>query len=382
MFSLAQFVSGIRRRLAGHVELVSDGDDDLDDTTSTLLSMIEGPSIVVDDADEVVRANPAAYMLGVVRDDAIIDERVLDQVHAVRAKGGRRNVDLVTSSEPREFTQNPQHADDPSRSDDDIREARQTNWLNITVGKINERLIVVLIRDVSEMVRFSQTRDAFIDNVSEQLLKPTQAVSRLADSLEAGEPKLEQIRNEAQQVRAASDHLNHMVSDLLLLIRAREPITPSAANRISLMRQLDWAAQHLADRAERSGIQIAVDGDESLIVNGDKEQLRTAIVKLLDNAIAYSPNGSRVAMTASRDTEGDHAIIRVIDNGVGMEKGEQSRIFERFYRGANQNATTSDGIGLGLAIVKHVALTHHGSLSVWSSPGQGSTFSLVLPVAK
>ncbi|MFR6530838.1 MAG: ATP-binding protein [Bifidobacterium pseudocatenulatum] len=66
---------------------------------------------------------------------------------------------------------------------------------------------------------------------------------------------------------------------------------------------------------------------------------------------------------------------------AGIAIGEQSRIFERFYRGDNQNDHSGDGIGLGLAIVKHVALTHHGSASVWSSPGQGSTFALVLPLA-
>lgn len=73
-------------------------------------------------------------------------------------------------------------------------------------------------------------------------------------------------------------------------------------------------------------------------------------------------------------------MVRVIDHGEGVPKADLPRIFERFYRGSNQNERTTDGIGLGLAIVKHAALAHHGDVTVWSAPGQGSTFTLSLPV--
>ena len=89
-----------------------------------------------------------------------------------------------------------------------------------------------------------------------------------------------------------------------------------------------------------------------------------------------------VSVSASKDKDGDRAVIRVIDQGAGIAKKDQARIFERFYRGVEQSNRTADGVGLGLAIVKHVALTHHGSASVWSAPGQGSTFTLELPVAR
>lgn len=87
-------------------------------------------------------------------------------------------------------------------------------------------------------------------------------------------------------------------------------------------------------------------------------------------------------MSVKPDEDGSQVLIGVIDRGCGIERKEQSRIFERFYRGGNQNERSVDGVGLGLAIVKHVALTHHGSASVWSAPGQGSTFTLTLPAAR
>ena len=123
-------------------------------------------------------------------------------------------------------------------------------------------------------------------------------------------------------------------------------------------------------------------GDESLEINGEAEQIQTALAKLVENAIIYSPDGASVNMTAKPDEDGERVVIRVLDRGIGIADKEQGRVFERFYRGGNQTGHSQDGIGLGLAIVKHMELTHHGSASVWSSPGQGSTFTLTLPLAR
>ena len=355
--------------------------DDLDDATSTLLSMIEDAAVVVAQTDEVVRANPAAYILGIVRDDAIVDERVLNEVHAIRERGGRKQFDLVTSSMPQHYMNISTEDADGLRPDDEAREVTRINWLKVTVGRINERFVVILIDDVSDAIRFAKVRDSFISNVSEQLLVPTRALETLADTLEHDELDAEQVKRDAQQVRVACNHLDRLITDLLVLIKAQAPVTASAANQLSLMRQLDWVAQNAEPQAQQAGVHVEVDGDESLMVNGEKDQIRVAIGKLVDNAIAYSPAGSSIGISATRSSDGKHALVRVVDRGVGIDPLEQSRVFERFYRGSNQNERTENGVGLGLAIVKHVALTHHGSATVWSSPGEGSTFSLMLPIA-
>ena len=106
------------------------------------------------------------------------------------------------------------------------------------------------------------------------------------------------------------------------------------------------------------------------------------VKELLENAIAYSPDGKGITVSVKPNEDGTKVLLSVLDRGCGIAQKEQSRIFERFYRGGNQNGYSEEGIGLGLAIVKHVALTHHGSASVWSAPGQGSTFTLELPVAR
>lgn len=356
-------------------------DDTLDDSTNALLSMLPLASIVVDDADEVVRAHPSAYTLGVVRDDAIVEESVLRAVREVRREGGKKQFDLTTTTA--HVAQSAPRAGKPTtreaarqaligqRKDEPAALVSRPNWLKVIVGRLNEKFVVVLISDVSETIRFSQVRDSFITNVSEQLLKPTQSLERLADTLERDGANQDGVRENAAQLRRSCTHLEHMVSDLLLLIKAQEPILPTSDNRINVMAQLEAVAASHKEEAARRGITIDVSGDESLEINGEAEQIQTALAKLVENAIIYSPDGASVNMTAKPDEDGERVVIRVLDRGIGIADKEQGRVFERFYRGGNQNGHSQDGIGLGLAIVKHIALTHHGSASVWSSPGQG-----------
>ena len=369
-----------------------DADDDtLDDATNALLSMLPLASVVVDEHDEVIRAHPSAYALGVVRDDAIAEETVLRAVHEVRSCGGNKQFDLTTTTQyvapqvpkagkptTREIAR--QALIGQSNPNTSGATVSRPNWLKIIVGKLNENLMVVLISDVSESVRFSQVRDSFITNVSEQLLEPTQSLEQLADIVERGGASQQDVERNATQLRQSCSRLEHMISDLLLLIKAQEPILPTADNRINVMEQVQAVVQAHLDMAAQRGITIETDGDESLCINGEADQIQAALAKLIENAITYSKDGSTVNVVAKANEEHTEAVISVLDRGNGIAIGEQNRIFERFYRGSNQNEHSGDGIGLGLAIVKHVALTHHGSASVWSSPGQGSTFALVLPL--
>lgn len=369
-----------------------DADDDtLDDATNALLSMLPLASVVVDEHDEVIRAHPSAYALGVVRDDAIAEETVLRAVHEVRSCGGNKQFDLTTTTQyvapqvpkagkptTREIAR--QALIGQSNPNTSGATVSRPNWLKIIVGKLNENLMVVLISDVSESVRFSQVRDSFITNVSEQLLEPTQSLEQLADIVERGGASQQDVERNATQLRQSCSRLEHMISDLLLLIKAQEPILPTADNRINVMEQVQAVVQAHLDMAAQRGITIETGCDESLCINGEADQIQAALAKLIENAITYSKDGSTVNVVAKANEEHTEAVISVLDRGNGIAIGEQNRIFERFYRGSNQNEHSGDGIGLGLAIVKHVALTHHGSASVWSSPGQGSTFALVLPL--
>ena len=368
-------------------------DDTLDDATNALLSMLPLASVVVDEHDEVIRAHPSAYSLGVVRDDVIIEDSVLQAVHEVRSCGGKKQFDLTTTTAyatqrvPKSGKLSTREAAKQAligqkQVDEPAVRVSRPNWLKVIVGKLSDKLVVVLISDVSESVRFSQIRDSFITNVSEQLLKPTQSLEQLADIVEQGGTSQQDVERNAMQLRQSCTRLEHMISDLLLLIKAQEPILPTSDNRINVMEQVRAVVESHRETAAQRNITIDMKCDESLFINGEADQIQAALAKLVENAITYSRDGSTVNIVAKANEEGTEAAVSVLDRGDGIAIGEQSRIFERFYRGDNQNEHSGDGIGLGLAIVKHVALTHHGSASVWSSPGQGSTFALVLPLGR
>ena len=115
-------------------------------------------------------------------------------------------------------------------------------------------------------------------------------------------------------------------------------------------------------------------------MRGDAALITTAVRNLLDNAIRYSEPRTRVSVGVSLDA-GDPDIVRiaVVDQGIGIPKEEQERVFERFYRVDKARSRATGGTGLGLSIVKHVAADHGGTVELWSAPGRGSTFTLVLP---
>lgn len=371
--------------------------EDLGSDTTALLAMLPEATVVVNSRDEVIRANPDAYMLGVVDDESIVNNTVREAIHEVRHAGGRKQFDLTTHTPERAMAIAHNDYSDNATTDDadstataattatdrsaiEVRGVARPNWLKITVGKVGD-FVVVLINDVSEAIRFAQVRDSFISNVSEQLLKPSQALEQLSDALANDVMDPEQVSWYAHEVSASCGRLNHMVADLMLLIEAQEPVAPSSANRLNVMEQVRLACERLHADADRYGITVNIGGDDSLTVNGDAGQVTAAVAKLVQNALVYSPTSGVVNVAVSRSDDGSQAVIEVVDQGVGITKDEQSRIFERFYRGHNQTMRSRGGIGLGLAIVKHVALTHHGNVSVWSAPGSGATFTFCLPLA-
>ncbi|WP_101617174.1 sensor histidine kinase [Bifidobacterium margollesii] len=358
----------------------------MDYETIRLLSLVPSISVVVDEDGEVLRTGPAAYRLGVVADDRIVDEQIARAVDDVLRDGGKRSLEVVTQTCPQYVDPMVDAVEARERGDESWQgggdSLSRPNWLEVTVGKLSKTMAVVLINDVSEERRFAQVRDDFVANVTEQLLKPTRELEILGRHLEDDEVDIDRIMIGASLVHGYAEHLGRLVSDLLLLIKAQGRIVPDDDNRIDLLEQVNAAVAEMRDEARDAHVRLVVKGGEGLTVNGDADQLKGAFVKLVQNAIEYSPQNSSVGIAVGTAKDGKYAMVRVIDQGCGIAKEQQSRIFERFYRGDNQTSRTRDGVGLGLAIVKHVALTHHGSVSVWSAPRKGSTFTFVLPLAK
>ena len=118
---------------------------------------------------------------------------------------------------------------------------------------------------------------------------------------------------------------------------------------------------------------------DAVIVQGDAEWLKRLVLNLLDNAIKFTPHGGRVVVDVSR--KGAVARLAVRDTGVGIDPEAKPRIFERFFRADPARSRGVEGVGLGLSLAKWIVDRHHGRIEVDSQPGQGSTFTISLPIA-
>lgn len=399
------------QKVLGDSDFDSDSDFDIDDSSEDIssdacavLAMLPGATIVVDKNNDVLRASSQSYTLGVVLDDSIVQPRVLQAVNNVRFSGGYESFDLVTFtpkqyvtiSEDNDFyvdnvdktsyLQSSAAFDSSSTQSSDSASNPSTisrpNWLNITVGSVGEGKVVVIINDSSAEHLFEQTRNDFISNVSNQLISSTRMISSLTNVLQCKDVNASRIKDIAASAQKSSKHLEHMLEDLLLLMRAQSPIDASKASVVNVLKVLEDVKNLVSALSSSQNVRVIIKADSSLNILADSNQISSAIRKLVENAIIYSHKNSVVALCALKSEDNRFAVIRVVDSGIGIPLKDQPRIFERFYRSSNQNDFSKDGVGLGLAIAKHVALTHHGSITLWSRPGQGTTVNFAIPLAK
>jgi two-component system sensor histidine kinase SenX3 len=237
---------------------------------------------------------------------------------------------------------------------------------------------VAFLRDVSEARRIENMRRDFVANVSHELKTPIGALGLLAETM-AGEEDAEMLRRLAGRVLHESERLERTVEDLLDLSILEAQESPER-ELIAVDRLMADAAERMASTAEAAGIPIELtDPAGDILVACDRRQVTSALFNLLDNAVKYSEEGGKVEFSA--DVEGFTVAISVRDHGIGIPHRDMERIFERFYRVDRTRSRATGGTGLGLAIVRHVAQAHQGEVSVESEEGNGSTFTLKLPLA-
>jgi two-component system sensor histidine kinase SenX3 len=238
---------------------------------------------------------------------------------------------------------------------------------------------VAFARDVTEARRADRARRDFVANVSHELRTPIGALSLLAETLAAGHDPAT-VRDLADRVVREADRLARIVDDLLDLSEI-ESEERRSRSRVGLRDLLRETVEAVSEPARVAGVTVDLaDAIPDVELVCDRRQLRSAIVNLLDNAVKYSSAGGRVEVAARAVDQS--VAIAVSDQGIGIPARELERIFERFYRVDRARARDTGGTGLGLAIVRHVAQAHGGTVSVRSREGEGSTFTLSLPVAE
>jgi len=347
-------VSQRRRRSAVTVE-----EPTLPEGTAEILAALGLAYVVVDGVDGVIRASPAAYAYGIVRGHTVVHPELLQMIRRTRRNGAVEERRLEITRGTLE---------------------KSALVLDIRVVTIAEEYILLLADDETDIVRAQSIRNDFVANVSHELKTPVGAISLLSEALADAAEDQEAVRHFANSLHKEAVRLTALVQDIIELSRLQGADVVSKGTVVDLNKVVSEAVDRTRLTAEAKGICIKVGGTLKTPVYGDPDLLVTATRNLIDNAVRYSPENTRVGV-GLRERDGT-AQLMVTDQGPGIPDAEQDRIFERFYRVDSARSRQTGGTGLGLSIVKHVMAQHGGEVSVWSQSGRGSTFTLVIPQAE
>lgn len=238
---------------------------------------------------------------------------------------------------------------------------------------------LVVLHDVTRMRRLENVRQDFVANVSHEIRTPLTAIKGFVETLMQAAEDPEERRRFLGIIQRHVNRLNDILEDLLALARLEQRGEKAAVTleTTPLRGVIETAAQLVQWKADARGVRLALDCAPEITVRVDATLLEQALINLIDNAVKYSPDNETVHIAAVR-ADGE-LQIRVRDHGPGIPQKYQPRIFERFFRVDKARSRKVGGTGLGLAIVKHISQVHGGRVTLESSSGRGSTFTIHLP---
>ncbi len=351
---------------------------------AVLANMTEGV-LAVDMGQHILHINPAACRLFGLKPDEGRGRHILEVIRHIALQ---EFIGVTLNSD------GPVERDVVFREDADrfiqLHGAALRDEAGVIIGGL------VVMNDITRLKRLESLRRDFVANVSHELKTPLTTLKGCVETLTDGAvANPDEARRFLGMMDRQVGRLEAMVDDLLVLSRLEHEsdrggveLVPGSVNDV-----LSRVVQSFFDRAAKKGIQLVLDCPDSIKAPINAALLEQAVGNLVDNAIKYSSEETMITVSAARQessavvaavsaasSDEDAVMIRVIDQGLGMEKKHLDRIFERFYRVDPARSRAQGGTGLGLAIVKHIALAHRGSVTVASTPGQGSVFTLRLPL--
>ena len=328
---------------------------------ASVLSVLPSSAVVIDGADRVLRASSAARAFGLVSGDRLMVDELLAMARVVRRDGEIRESEIQVV---------------PPRTS----HSREGRWFAVRVAPLGSHgLVLVLAEDLTELRRVEAIRRDFVANVSHELKTPVGALSLLAETVEGAANDPDAVRRFSGRMQQEAFRLTSLVQDLITLNRIQGDEPLGDLKPVALDDVCAEAIDRVRLKAGAKNIELATGGRSGLSVRGDEELLTTALRNLIDNAVGYSPDNTRVVVV-TRQAEDQRVEISVTDQGIGISAADLGRIFERFYRVDPARSRQTGGTGLGLAIVKHVTTKHGGEVTVWSKEGSGSTFTIRLPL--
>lgn len=325
-----------------------------------ILDLTDADYILVNAEDLVISCSETVSNIGLVKNNRITSEAIRKLIRSARSKNEIIETEVAI---PRGVIAAGYH------------ERR------VRIGRIGKQgEVAALIFDDSEANRLDAVRRDFVANISHELKTPIGGISILAEAISEGSEDPVLVKNFSERMKIEANRLSNLVQEIIDLSRIQDQDSMQNAVMLQLNNVIEEAIYQSKIRAEKKAIEINFVADEKVEFFGDKKQMVMAISNLIENAINYSPE--RTVVTVVLKLSDDFAEITIKDQGVGIAEADLDRIFERFYRVDAARSRETGGTGLGLSIVKHVISNHGGDIQVWSAPGTGSTFTVLLPVVK
>ena len=334
-----------------------------------LSSMVEGV-VAVDNDDRLITLNKAGSRLLMVNPEMVKGHSIQEII---------RNKDL------QRFLQQTRNAAAPAEGEI-VLNGLSERFIQLHGTKLLDARgkaigVLLVMNDVTAMRRLERVRRDFVANVSHELRTPITSIKGFIETLQSGaihEP--ENALTFLQIIARQADRLNQIIEDLLTLSRIEQEEEAGQVNlSLEPLKPVLQAAIQISEvRAAVKEIHISLNCPDGFQAYINPPLLEEAVVNLIDNAVKYSPPQTSVKVEAEQ--AGEKVLIRVRDQGRGIAMEHLPRLFERFYRVDPSRSRKVGGTGLGLAIVKHIAQAHNGWVTVDSTLGQGSVFTLHLPL--
>ncbi|MGE7092092.1 two-component system histidine kinase PnpS [Lysinibacillus sp. NPDC048646] len=238
--------------------------------------------------------------------------------------------------------------------------------------------VVIVMHDITELVRLEQIRKDFVANVSHELRTPITSIKGFSETLLDGAYKDEKmLLSFLEIIHKESNRLQMLIQDLLELSKIEQHGFTVNIMSMNLQDVLIRGAELTSPRLDEKNMSFNVDIARDVEVMGDANRIIQIVMNLITNAITYSPENTTVTIRLKEDET--YGILEIEDEGIGIEKHEIARVFERFYRVDRARSRNSGGTGLGLAIVKHLVEAHHGRIQVESEVGVGTKMIVMIP---
>jgi two-component system sensor histidine kinase SenX3 len=324
------------------------------------LQSLESESLIIVPGEKILFQSPGISNFAIVKEERITSEDLMALIRVARRTNETHRSRIEIARGPigagkREF--------------------------EVSVSPLNdEGMVLVLISDQSEARRIDAVRRDFVANVSHELKTPIGALGLLSEAILGAKDQPDAVVKFASRMQIEAKRLTDLVQEIIDLSRLQSSDPLQKAFALEASDVVREAVAQAALSAESRKITVEIGEIEDATVIGDRDQLIMAVLNLVENAINYSPENTKVSVVVKIKDE--LLEISVTDQGIGIAEGELARVFERFYRVDPARSRMTGGTGLGLSIVKHVALNHGGDIKVWSKEGVGSTFTLQLPIAK